>query len=346
MILIASNSRDEPILRPVVRALKAHGEDVLVYRADNVASGKVRAGMVVDRNARTTFLYGKRKFSAMEVEAAWYKRANYFSDEELDKARTIYIDKQRRACQDSLWYSIPNNRWLNPPMVVDSIYENKIVQAHFAHEVGFETPRTVISNDWDLAFHSFGDKPVSVKLPDGRMYMDDKLYHMLTTVVDKEKYEQLRGTVPFPGIWQEFVHKKREWRVTVVGDKVFPAAVYATKRAKADWRKLQFDGRVVKFKAEDLPPNIAQRCVTLLRRMGVRYGAFDLIEREDGSFVFLEVNLIGAYQWLVNKLGFAIPEAIADELITIKNANTQVAGRDDELSSALVDSLVGTPSLA
>jgi hypothetical protein len=345
MILIASNSRDGFILRPVIRALKARGEDVLVYHSDEVASGKVRAGMVVDRNARTTFVYGKREFSPMEVEAAWYKRANYFTDEELDEARTIYIDRQRRACQDSLWYSIPNSRWLNPPMVVDSIYENKIVQAHFAHEVGFVTPQTVISNDWNLAFHSFGDKPVSVKLPDGRMYMDDKLYHMLTTVVDKKAYERLRNTSPFPGIWQEFIQKKREWRVTVVGDKVFPAAVYTTKRAKADWRKLQFDGRVVKFKAEELPSIIVERCVTLLRRMGVHYGAFDLIECEDGSFVFLEVNLIGAYQWLVNKLGFAIPQAIADELIAIKNANKQLTISDDEHSRVLIDSLVGVPLL-
>lgn len=342
MILIASNSRDELILRPVVRALKALNEDVLVYHADDVVSGKVRAGMVVDRNARTTFVYGKREFSAMDVEAAWYKRPNYFSGEELNEARTIYLDRQRRACQDSLWFSIPSDRWLNPPMMVDSIYENKIVQAHFAHEVGFETPRTVISNDWGMAYDSFGGKKVSVKLPDGRMYIDDKLYHMLTTVVDKEKYERLRGTSPFPGMWQEFIDKKREWRVTVVGDKVFPAAVYTTKRAKADWRKLQFDGRVVKFKDEKLPADIEERCVKLLRLMGARYGAFDLIEREDGSFVFLEVNLIGAYQWLVDKLGFAIPQAIAEELIAIKEAQSQVS-LDSAHSSRLIESLIKMP---
>lgn len=339
MILIASNSGDDIILRPVVRALKAHGEEVVVYHADQVASGKVRAGMVVDPNARTTFVYGDKEFSPLDVEAAWYKRANYFSDDELSQAHAIYLHRQRRACQDSLWYSIPSDRWLNAPMVVDSIYEDKIVQAHFAHQVGFETPRSVISNDWDLAYHSFGDAKVSVKLPDGRMYIEDKLYHMLTTVVDREKFEQLQESLPFPGIWQEFIEKKREWRVTVVGDKVFPAAIYTTKRAKTDWRKLQFDGRVVKFKDEKLPPDIADRCVALLRLMGVRYGAFDLIEREDGSFVFLEVNLIGAYHWLVDKLGLAIPEAIAEELIAIKHARPKAVPTGNELSAELVSSL-------
>ena len=336
MILIASNSPDSAILRPVVRALKKRGAEVLVYEADKVASGEVRAGMIVDRAARVTFVYGDKTFSPSDVEAAWWKRANYFSGDELNNARAIYVNRQRRDCQDSLWYSIPADRWLNPPIVIDSIYENKLIQAHFAHEVGFETPRSVISNDWDLAFHSFGDKPVSVKLPDGRMYLDDKLYHMLTTVVDKEKYEKLKGSVPFPGIWQEFVQKKREWRVTVVGDHVFPAAVYATKRAKADWRKLQFDGRVVKFRDEKLPDDVADRCVQLLKRMGMRYGAFDLIEREDGSFVFLEVNLIGAYQWLVDKLKLPIPEAIAEELIAIKNSHKVT--EDDAFSATLIDS--------
>lgn len=345
MILIASNSKDEVILRPVVRALEARGADVLVYHADKVVSGEVRAGMVVDRDARTTFIYGDRTFSPIDIEAAWYKRANYFSDDELNNARDIYIDRQRRDCQDSLWFSIPSDRWLNPPMVVDSIYENKIMQAHFAHEVGFETPRSVISNDWDLAFHSFGDKQVSVKLPNGRMYLEDKFYHMLTTKVDKEKYEKLRATLPFPGIWQEFIHKKREWRVTVVGDKVFSASIYVSERAKADWRKLQFYEDDVQFRDEKLPNDIAERCIALLRKMKMRYGAFDLIECDDGSFVFLEVNLIGAYHWLVDKFGFPIPEAIADELMAISQHYKRTEVTEDNFSTALVQSLVGTSTM-
>jgi|GEM_PF-639765 len=342
MILIASTSGDEIILRPVIKALKAHGADVLVYEADKVASGEVRAGMVVDRNARTTFVYGDREFSVDDIEAAWYKRANYFTDDELNKAHLIYLDRQRCESQDSLWNSIPSNRWLVPPAMIDSIYEDKVVQAHFAHEVGFETPRTVISNDWDLAFHSFGDKRVAVKLPNGRMYIDQKLHHMLTTVVDSEKYEKLRHTLPFPGIWQEFIAKKREWRVTVVGDKVFPAAIYTTKQAKSDWRKLQFYDEFVQFKDEKLPEAIAEKCVALLQKMDVGYGAFDLIERKDGSFVFLEVNLIGAYHWLVDKLGLAIPQAIADKLIAIKHAHAKQLAASS-LSAEIVGSLRRQP---
>lgn len=78
----------------------------------------------------------------------------------------------------------------------------------------------------------------------------------------------------------------------------------------------------------------------------MRYGAFDLIEREDGSFVFLEVNLAGAYHWLVEKLGFTIPEAIAEELIAVKNTKTQASVSDNELSTKLIQSFMGAPSLA
>jgi hypothetical protein len=336
MILIASNSPDGYILEPVVAALQERGEDVLVYEADKVASGHVRAGIVVDQTARTTFVYGEREFSSDEVKAAWFKRANYFSDDELNEVHRISLDNQRRACQDSLWFSIPSDRWLNAPMKIGSIYEDKIIQAHFAHAVGFETPRTVISNSWDLAFESFGDKQVIVKLPNGRMYVDQKFHHMLTTVVDREKYDKLKKTSPFPGIWQEGVAKKREWRVTVVGSKVFPAAIYTERDAKTDWRKLQFYEEFVQFKDEKLPKDIADKCVALLYKMGVRYGAFDLIERQDGSFVFLEVNLIGAYHWLVEQLGFAIPEAIAEELIAIKNKSNMAAqDASDQVIAAL-----------
>jgi len=156
-----------------------------------------------------------------------------------------------------------------------------------------------------------------MKLPNGRLYVEDKAHFLTCTIVDSKKYTKLSNTLPFPGIWQEYVPKKKEWRVNVVGANVFSAAIYTSKKAKDDWRRHQFEEGRVQFKDEALPPRVAKKCVTLLRKIGTRFGAFDLIEKPDGTFVFLEVNLNGSYQWLINALGHRISEAIASELLDI-----------------------------
>lgn len=324
MILIASHSKDRVVIQPVVDLLQKQGEDVLVYLADKVATGEVRAGIVVDHEARSTFFYGDREFFPEDVEAAWYRRPNVFGPQELNEAHLIYLDGQRKACQDALWFSIPAERWLNSPTILDSLVEDKIVQLYVAHEVGFRVPRSVISNDWNLAYQSFGNPEVIVKLPNGRMFFNKKPHHMVTTVIDQKKYKAIAKTVPFPGIWQEFIPKKKEWRITVIGDKVFPASIYTSKKARADWRKHQFDGRTVKFKAERPPLEIEKLCVKMLKRLNTHFGAFDLIEQEDGTFIFLEVNLNGSYHWLVNKFGLPMPEAIAEELLKIKKQHKAI----------------------
>jgi len=333
MILIASHSSEATTVQPVVEILLGHGENVLVYKADLVAAGKIHVSLALDREGRSMFTYDNQEFSPEDIEAAWYRRPNIFGPEPLNEVFLIYLDRQRKECQDSLWYSIPKDRWLNDPAILESQYGDKLVQLRLAQESGFITPRTVISNDWGKAYDSFGASEVLMKLPNGRLYVEQEPHMLMSTIIDRSKYSQIKKTIPFPGIWQEFISKKREWRVTVVGEKVFPVAIYTSRKARADWRKHQRDKRTVRFKAEQLPAEVQQKCVSMLHRIGVRFGAFDLIESEDGTFTFLEVNLNGQYQWLVSQLGLPIPEAIAVELIDIKNRKVGTTVVSDENAS-------------
>ena len=324
MILIASHSDENAVTQPVIDLLRAQGETVLVYEADKVASGKVRAGIKLDHNAHVTLMYDNKEFSPEDVKAAWYRRPNVFGPEELNEVLLVYLDRQRKACQDSLWYSIPQESWINAPEKLESAaYQDRLVQLRLAHKYGFTTPRTVISNSWKETYASFDKDEVIVKLPNGRLYVDQEAHFLLSTIIDRHKQIKLKDTIPFPGIWQEYIHKKKEWRITVVGNKVFPAAIYTSKKARADWRKHQFDKRTVRFQAEQIPTKIGEKCFAMLQGMGVRFGAFDFIESKDGTFIFLEVNLNGQYQWLVDELHLPIPEAIAEELLKIKAERNQ-----------------------
>jgi glutathione synthase/RimK-type ligase-like ATP-grasp enzyme len=52
-----------------------------------------------------------------------------------------------------------------------------------------------------------------------------------------------------------------------------------------------------------------------MRRLGLAYGAIDLIETPEGGHVFLEVNPGGEWGMLEHDLGLPISEAIADALL-------------------------------
>jgi glutathione synthase/RimK-type ligase-like ATP-grasp enzyme len=139
-----------------------------------------------------------------------------------------------------------------------------------------------------------------------------------TTALTPDAVERLALTAsPFPGLIQPFVSKRREWRVTVVGDQVFPASIYCSPDAQEDWRRVQLDPQRVQFRSEPLPDGVAERCVKFLARSSLGYGAFDLVETPDGEIVFLECNPSGQFMWLAEQLGLPIADAIADALVAI-----------------------------
>lgn len=140
---------------------------------------------------------------------------------------------------------------------------------------------------------------------------------MYTHVTNQQTGASLKAsTYPFPAFYQPYIEKAREWRVTVVGEQVFPAAIYTDERAKDDWRRLQMTS-AVQFRKEKPPEDMDERCVAYLDTMGLRFGAFDFIENPDGEIVFLECNPNGQYSWLEETLGFPIAAAVASELIQI-----------------------------
>lgn len=133
-------------------------------------------------------------------------------------------------------------------------------------------------------------------------------------MLDKENWAALSGNNPFPAIYQEYMPKQREWRITVVGDEVFQAAIYTDEEAKDDWRKYQLTSKVT-FKKEMMPDTEVERCVEFLKRLGLVYGAFDFIESYDEQITFLECNTNGQFRWLEDSLGFPVTDAIVSKLI-------------------------------
>lgn len=314
-ILIATSRHDGLNYQKVVDVLKAKGCEVTIFEPDSIASGVRAFSMHIDANGKLTQYYDGQSFDLASFDAVWYRRPSYYG-EHRDHLRWLSLKDEYMALQKAIWELIPDEKWLNSPRAMQRA-DQKLAQLIKASEAGFCIPQTVVSNKWEAIESLENDQLIVKMMGVPVLYEKEGRKTLPSTIVAKSA---LPKDIPsYPGMWQPYIPKKREWRVTVVGEQVFSAAIYTTSDAKADWRMHQ-EGPGVTFKAEPFPEEFQQKCHALLQKLSLRYGAFDFIEMPDGQIIYLEVNSNGQFMWLEDKLGLTISEAIADELIAIANA--------------------------
>lgn len=317
-VLIASCSLDEPTWGPVVSKLSKRGIDPFVYEADKVADGTVRFSIQIGSGTNLEFRYNDRKIHPKDFAAAWYRRPNIFGFlPQTDVARHKSLDTERKLLQHSLWELIDSSKWLNHPDL-NRKADHKLIELKVAKELGFAIPDTIVANHWDIIQKQLPED-IILKMVYGETYKKDEMRVLYTHPLKNNPHDLPLRSNPFPGIWQPFIPKRREWRITVVDDRFFDAAVYTDKDAKSDWRK-PATSHAVKFKREKFPDDLKEKCLLYLNHFQLRYGAFDFIETPDGQIIFLECNPNGQFMWLEEELGFDISGAIAETLAMIVRA--------------------------
>ena len=200
-------------------------------------------------------------------------------------------------------------RWINPP-VQQRIAADKPYQLRVAATCGFAVPETIFSNSPDQVF-SFVDpnKRFVYKQLSGFMFPPEHFIYTNEIVTS-----DLRGREPnvqaAPGIYQELVEKRAEWRVTVIGDSVFPVRIDSQKSPDTaiDWRRGQLTDI---YDLADFDAAVGRKILKVHEQLGLIYGAYDLIERPDGEIVFLECNPAGAWLWLEEATGLPIADCLA-----------------------------------
>jgi putative peptide maturation system protein len=211
--------------------------------------------------------------------------------------------------------------WLPGPRWQELRAEHKPLQLQVASELGFEIPPTLITNSPDdfLDFHRRHNGAVVTKTVHNRLLPVDRAEgytaYVLTEAVANRDLGYADAIRHCPVTVQPYVDKRVELRVTVVGERVFPVAMQSqwTNHTRRDWRR--GDHHHGRYAVHDLPAAVAERCVELVRRLGLRFGALDLILTPDGRYVFLEINPNGAWLWMQRTTGLPIGAAIADVLM-------------------------------
>lgn len=186
----------------------------------------------------------------------------------------------------------------------------KPLQLILAEECGFLVPRTVICND-STAVAALFDRADEIVYKSLTFADFPDQTGILTNHIDRAFFEANQDSIgKCPGIFQEFVEKRDEFRVTLVGDDLYCARIEAKKGSPAymDWRRDHL-GDI--FFAGELPTE-AERCLRRFQdRAGIAFGAYDLVRDLSGRIWFLECNPAGQYLWLKEKCGLDISPSVA-----------------------------------
>lgn len=245
-------------------------------------------------------------------ESVWFRRTKLPDIQGLPNEEKIYVLSEIDGLFKNIFSALPA-KWLSPPV---SVYqaENKLLQLKTAKRIGFKIPTTLITNSKRelKSFYNENGQDIIIKpLSQTRVSNDENAAFIFTNVVPQNLIDQLKDFDLTPCIFQRNIPKEYEVRVTVVGEKVFAAAVYSQsdEEAKIDWRRK----RLV-FNEVHLPDEIKNLCVQILRELNLGFGAIDLIKTPEGEYVFLEINPNGQWVWIENQTGQRISEAIIEYL--------------------------------
>jgi glutathione synthase/RimK-type ligase-like ATP-grasp enzyme len=211
-----------------------------------------------------------------------------------------------------LWYSI-NCFWVSRP---DSIRqaEHKTYQLTVAARLGLPIPRTIISNNpTDIVEFVAACKSGVVAKPVYMGFIDNPPRTIFTTVVRSEDLNSDESLRMSPVIFQELVPKASDIRVTVIGSEVFATEINAKLPATTpDWRVADFND--LQHSPHTLSSGIREKCLKLVRELGLEFGAIDLGLCNDGSYFFFEINPNGQWAWLEQTTGCPLTKTLVDFL--------------------------------
>jgi hypothetical protein len=344
MILIVASEEDAHVPY-VTRKLDALGAQYLRFDPQHFPAA-AEISLRYDRtgSARRFLNYKQDAIDLNQVRAVWNRaRARPVAHAQVSEEQKWWITESGSRflaelweCLDCLWvpnrpiadrdphrvFSQPNktHRFAQPPRLRTPSGYNKLHQLTVAGRLGFAVPQTLVTNSPErfLEFYEeCGGQVVSKDLTPLQVICgrEDRRPH--TYPVQRRNAADYQAIRYAPVAFQEKVPKKLELRVTVVGAKVFPAAIQSqeSRRLRDDWRHYEDFGGSRHYSIHTLPAKIERLCVRLVAALGLSFGALDLILTPQGEYVFLEVNPNGQWAWIEDFTGLPISDAIADLLI-------------------------------
>ena len=252
-----------------------------------------------------------------EFSAVYYRRPEIpkldiagLSSGEIDFLRSELV-----YSLEGIYKLLRNAYWISPLYSIREA-ENKIFQLQLAKSLGFLIPPSLITNIPHEAecFFKKQDQNCVIKPIKTGLIEDVTAPKVVFTSKLQNFYQNSDRIQSCPTYFQRVIEKKADVRVTIVGDYIFPALIHSQEvvESQIDWRRGEIP---LKYSRIDLPSDLKNMCIHLLKSLKLRFGAIDFILDINGMYIFLEINPNGQWGWIEKQLEYDISGTIVKLLV-------------------------------
>lgn len=206
---------------------------------------------------------------------------------------------------------IAKDRCINPA-AARARMNYKVTQLKLALACKLSIPNTVISNSNQAIIENLDSADLIYKTLSSFMTLEETIY---TNKISKEHI--LKNKMPIfvaPGIFQNFIPKKHELRITLVENEIFIAKIDSQNYLSTtlDWR---YDQNGSMFSPGKLNEPTTLKLFDFHKKSGLIFAVYDFIVDTEGNEIFLECNPAGQWLFLGKRLSNKINKALAKQLL-------------------------------
>jgi len=261
-----------------------------------------------------------RVFSSEEIMSVWFRKpidtkANLIDDYDGQ----IFAGKEFKTFINGFYYSLPKSvLWVNGRKE-SLIACNKLYQLRIAKDVGFNVPPLIITNDSEelLKFMKDNENLCNKCISTSEYRFNNGKYLYCTNIFSKnEIMEYIDDIDVSPTMFQKYIDKELDIRVTVIGDKIFACEIHSQDNSdsKIDFRLV--DPLKIAHKVHQMPDEIVRDIKKFMDIMELNFAAMDFVLDTNGKYWFLESNCNGQWLWIEYQTGMKMIEAMADLLLS------------------------------
>lgn len=265
----------------------------------------------------------RKMLDSRQVRSVWMRKsADFAFSAELSRQEQIFANDEANHLLLG-WLNSLDSFFMSHPVSLRAAGW-KCEQLARARRFGFDVPSTLLSNMPEKVRSFVGKggtgaifKTLSTPfLAADKVANEDRVANGLRTTMIGAGDPDIENIHVLPGLFQHYVEKAYEIRMTIVAGKALVAKIdsQADERTRIDFRNYDAD---VPYGALDLPAEVVQRCCNFVSSYGLSYGAIDLIATPDGRYIFLENNPVGEFLFIEQlvpelKISAAVAEALIE----------------------------------
>jgi glutathione synthase/RimK-type ligase-like ATP-grasp enzyme len=293
---------------------------------------RISFSIKLDKGSRSVIMrLGDEVLDLTSIRSVWYRRTEKFDlPTEMDPKQRKLARSECRRLLGNVWNVLQDCLWVSKPSSIRNA-SHKAEQLMRAIEFGFLVPPTLFSNnpaDVKQFYYAHGGAGNIVYKPHDVIMMPKEdsreVGVVYTSVLGDEHLKRVNEIIPAPGIFQPYIEKDFEARVTVIGDEIFTCAIHSQEvsSTRIDWRAwdwIEGTRSMPPHEPHEMPSQLRDMCLRFIQSYDLKFAAMDFIVTPSGDWVFLEMNPNGQWVWVEEMTNMPMSECFVDLLISEKH---------------------------